>query len=100
MKSFKHFLKRKKTTQFSGQTFKGSRLASHSKLMLVNCAKVLAQRGRTQRAPQTRTPNVSVALDPKCWQCPLLWNAVCFSSCKFTTSLKYREWGQPHLTAR
>ena len=68
--------------------------------MLVNCAKVLEQRGRTQGAPQTRTSNVSVSLDPKCCKCSLLWKAVCFSSCKFTTSLKYREWGQPPLTCR
>lgn len=68
--------------------------------MLVNCAKVLERRGRTQRAPQTRMSNVSNALDPKCCKCSLLWKAVCFRSCKFTTSLKYQEWGQPHLTCR
>lgn len=46
--------KRKMNPQFSDQIFKGSRLACHSKLMLVTCAKVLEPRGRTQRAPQTR----------------------------------------------
>jgi len=68
--------------------------------MLVNCAKVLERRGRTQRAPRTRTSDACVAPDPKCCERSLLWKAVCFSGCKSTSSLRHRAWGQPHLTCR